>query len=507
MLTEDIKNDNEKQLHRFKTNPPHPSYIAGFIDGDGCIFIRKIADGYQPGLSITQSRTNILQIIRYHFGGSITSSTSRNDKIVNIIDDNNYYDKHTQRNQYNLIIRSNECNIILNYIKNNIVIKNSQIKCLNDFVALVNLQNKKNEKEELYKTCSDYNKKIKINEIYFEKITIEYIAGLFDAEGCFYINKKKFSKFYISITQKNTPDVLVYIAKLLGFGNIDGEQKFKIYKQSDCLKFIQLIKEHLIVKYNQACAFETFLTTTDTKIKEEMYAICNREKHEIEAFDNLNQNENGKEGYFEKVRLTDIKKQICKEILLKQIYKDKSEKMKGEGNHNFGKTFSTETKKKMSASIRKAKGGVSDDIIIQVRKLIGEGHKNTEIQETLSLPRHTITRIKNGEIICRNEEKKEKKTLTQVEVNLSKRKILVHEIILAIERLNENWKPARILNYLIDRRNTNNEPEPNNLTIDIIKNIKRNLTNGKTVIYESELPKERYEYYLTLINNFAQKSV
>jgi len=514
MLTDDIKNDNEKQLHRFTATPPHPSYIAGFIDGDGCIFIRKIADGYQSGISITQCRTNILQIVRYHFGGSITSSANRNDKTVNIIGDNNYYDKYTQRNQYNLIIRSNECNIILDYIKNNIVIKNAQIKCLNEFVALVNLQNKKDDKEELYKKCSDYNKKNLSNNIIFEKITIEYIAGLFDAEGCFYICLTKFSRSYISITQKNYPDVLVYICTLLGFGKIDCENKFKIYKQSDCLKFIQLIKEHLIVKYNQACAFEIFLTTTDVKIKEEMYVICNREKHEIELFTDLNKNENGKDGYLEKVRLTDIKKQVCKEIQLickeiqvKQIYKEKSEKMKGEGNHNFGKTFSEETKKKMSASIREAKGGVSDDIIIQVRKLIGEGRKNTEIQEILALPKHTITRIKNGEIVCRNEEKKEKQPLTQVEVNLSKRKILVHEIILVIERLNENWKPTRILDYLIDRRNTNNEAEPNNLTIDIIKNIKRNLTNGKPVIYESELPKERYEYYLTLINNFAQKSV
>jgi hypothetical protein len=38
----DIELDNEKHLSRFKLAPPSPSYIAGFIDGDGCIFIRKI---------------------------------------------------------------------------------------------------------------------------------------------------------------------------------------------------------------------------------------------------------------------------------------------------------------------------------------------------------------------------------------------------------------------------------------------------------------------------------
>ena len=500
-----ISEDNQKQLQRFTFSPPNPSYIAGFIDGDGCIFIRKITDGYQSGITITQSRTNILQIIRYHFGGSITSSKNRNDKTTNIINDNNYYDKRTRRNQYNLLIRSNEFSLLLKYIKNYMVIKNGQINCLSHFSNLINLQNKNEEKEELYRKCSEYNKKLLLNDVNFKNITIEYIAGLFDAEGCFYICLKKLSKSYISITQKNNPDVLVYISKLLGFGHIDCEQKFKIYKRRDCLKFIQLVKEHLIVKYNQAEAFETFLKTSDTNIKQQMYTICNKEKHEIELFNDFNQNENGKEGYFETLRLRSLKEQIYKEIHLKQVYREKSEKMKGEGNHNFGKSFSEETKKKMSISIRHAKGSLSDEIITQVRNLITKGHKNTEIQELFSLPKHTITRIKNGKIVCRNEEKKEKQSLTQVEVNLSKRKIQTYEIIIVIEKLNENWKPTCILDYLIEERDKNNTP--NTLTIDIIKNIKRNLTNGKQVIYESELPKEKYEYYFKIINEFAEKFV
>ena len=118
--------------------------------------------------------------------------------------------------------------------------------------------------------------------------------------------------------------------------------------------------------------------------------------------------------------------------------------------------------------------------------------------------RHTVTKIKNGDIVCRNEEKKERKPLTQEEINLSKRKIQTNEILIVIEKLNEKWKPLQILDYLTEIRN-NNKIE-NNLTIDIIKNIKRNLTNGKQVIYESELSKERYEYYINLINIF-QKSV
>lgn len=504
-MNNNIETDNQRHLQRFINNPPHPSYIAGLIDGDGCIFIRKISDGYQSGFTITQCRTNVLQIIRYHFGGNITSSINRNNKTINIINSNNYIDKYNKRNQYNLLIRSNEYSLLLNFIKNNMVIKHLQIDCLNKFLQLVNLPNKSEQKEELYKKCSDCNKKVLPNTINFKNITNEYIAGLFDAEGCFYICLKNPNKFYISITQKNNPDVLVFMSQLLGFGNIDSEKKFKIYKRSDCLQFIQLVKPYLIVKYNQAEAFETFLKTNDANIKEQMYAICNKEKHEIEIFNDLNQNEHGKEGYFENIRLRILKEQVCKEIHLKQVYREKSEKMKGEGNHNFGKSFSEETKKKMSTSIRDVKGGVSDEIIIEVRKLIAEGYKNIEIQEKLNLPRHTVTRIKNGEIVCRNEVKKEKRSQTQVEINLSKRKIKTDEIIFVIEKLNEKWKPMQILDYLIEERNKNNIP--NELTIDIIKNIKRNLTNKKHVIYESELPKERYEYYTQLLKEFVEINI
>jgi hypothetical protein len=499
-----ISEDNKIHLQRFKNDLPTASYIAGFIDGDGCIFIRKIVDGYQSGFTITQCRTNILQVIRYHFGGSITSSENRNNKIENIMDENNQFiHKHNVRNQYNLLIRSNEYPILLEYLQNSFIIKEQQYNCLYEFNKISNLPNKLEEKEELYKICSENNVKTTILESNLHKLNIEYIAGLFDAEGCLFI-ESNLKKIKTSIAQKNHPLILHEIVKFLGFGNVSKSNiEFIIYNKSDCLQFIQLVKKHLIVKYNQAIAFETFLQTNDTKIKEQMYAICNEEKHNIELFTDLNQHDNGKEGYLERLKIIHFKDQLCKEIHLKQVYKEKSEKMMGISNHNFGKTFSEETRKKMSISIREAKGGVSDDIIIQVKNLIGEGRKNIEIQELLKLPRHTITKIKNGEIVCRNEVKNDRKPLTQEETNLSKRKIKPDEIIIVIEKLIKNWQPMQILDCLIYRRNNNNIP--NNLTIDIIKNIKRNLTNGKQVIYESEFSKDAYEYYNQLINIFAKK--
>lgn len=495
-----IADDNQKHLDRFKTVPPHPSYIAGFIDGDGCIFIRKITDGYQTGFTITQCRTNILQIIRYHFGGSITTSLTRKLKSLNIMEDYHFY-KYNIRNQYNLVIRNNEYQLLLDYLYSSFIIKEKQYQCLYKFNKVANLQNKNEEKEDLHLLCSTLNKKHELDTSYISRLNIEYIAGLFDAEGCFYINKINFNKFYISLTQANNPKILHEIVKYLRVGMIDNECKLKIYKISDCLKFIRLIKDHLIVKYNQAIAFETYLQSSENSVREKMYDICNKEKHELEEFAELNQNEIGKDGYFESIKIRELKKLIYKEIHNKTMNRNRSEKMKGIRNHNFGKTFSDETRQKMSLSIRNIKGGVSDEVIQNVRELIKAGHKNVEIQHLLHLPRHTVTRIKNGDLICRTEEKKENKHRTSLEVTLSKRKIATNEIIIVIEKLLQKWKPNQILNYLIEQRNINNIP--NELTINIIKNIKTKLKNGQPIIYDCELSSDSYLSYLHLVNSYS----
>ena len=88
--------------------------------------------------------------------------------------------------------------------------------------------------------------------------------------------------------------------------------------------------------------------------------------------------------------------------------------------------------------------------------------------------------------------------MTQEEINLSKRKVAPQEIIIILEKYVENMKPTQILNYL--NENYHNSAA----TIDIIKNIKRSLKTNKTIIYESELSKEKYKHYLELIEKFHQ---
>jgi hypothetical protein len=499
-----MNRDNLVQLARFKSLPPHPAYIAGLIDGDGCIFIRKITHGYQSGITITQCRSNVLQVIRYHFGGSITTSINRNNKVEDMLDETGeFYHKYNRRNQYNLMIRSNEYKLLLDYIRQSFVIKRPQIECLIEFYKLADIPNVIEAKEALYQKCKTYNENKFMDETNLKLMSIEYIQGLFDAEGCLYIDKNIVNVVKIYISQKNHPIVLKKIKEFLGYGNIENNISYVITKKPDCLKFIALMKPGLIVKYNQAIAFETYIRTYDVEIKKAMYKICNAEKHKIECFADTNCNEAGKEAFNETMRLREMKDAVCREIHRKEVYKEKSEKMKGEGNHNYGKPKSEATKKKMSIGIRDAKNGVSDETILKVRGLIEAGKKNKEIEQELSLSRHIVTRIKNNQLVCRTEERDDKPELTQEEQNIRRRKITLTEMLQVLDKTFVGEKPMNILTLLDEQRDK--QGIKNDLTIDIIKNIRRALQQNKLPFYKSEIDEEKFHYYETKMAEFNKQ--
>lgn len=496
-----IEEDNKLQLERFKNYSPDPSFIAGFLDGDGCVFIRKIIDGFQSGIQFTQCRTNILQVIRLHFGGTITSCENRNNKTENIVNEDGLIHKHNIRNQYNLTVRSDEYEILLNHILHFVIIKSKQIQCLYEFTKIVNLPNKTDEKQHLHEVCSLANEEHSASTVFdFSKINIAYIAGLFDAEGCFYISSD-LKSCRITLCQKCHPVLLHAIQQFLGYGQVSCSKfELLITKKSDCFQFIEAIKSYLIVKYKQALLFERFLLEQCKTMKQEIYACCNREKHDIEHFTNLNSNDIGTERFQEACDVRKLKEKVCKELVLKQFYKERSENMMGEKNRNFGKKFSEETKKKMSNSIRDSKNGVSDEVIQQVRNLVSAGNSVQEIIDSLNLPRHTVSRIKNGDVVCRDEIKCAKKT-TEEERNIAKRKIKLDEILYVIDRtIDDKNSPAEILEKIGNKRKRYNEE--NTVTIDIIKNIRRKLGANELPFYKSEVDENMYAFYFDKLCKF-----
>ena len=149
----------------------------------------------------------------------------------------------------------------------------------------------------------------------------------------------------------------------------------------------------------------------------------------------------------------------------------------------------------MSTSIRHAKCGVSDEIILKVRQLIEEGNTNIKIQELLNLPRHTVSRIKNGILSCRDEEKKERTPMTQEESNISKRKIILDEILFIITKVCEGQSGSSILQQI----------ENPLATIHIVNNIRKSMREGKMPIYESELPVDVYKQYASMAKEYSER--
>lgn len=468
-FNEEILKDNLLHFNRFKNFMPNASYISGFIDGDGCIFIRKIKDGFQTGIQISQSRTNLLLILQHHFGGIIRQNHM-----------NRTNESHTTRNQYVLNVRSNEYELLLDYIYHHIIIKTQQIKSLKEISKYVNKTNMNNKKEECYNLCTVANK----NKIFdcqnLNKMNVDYISGLFDAEGCFYINKNRISSFRISIAQKSHPEVLECIKQYLGFGNINGFSYY-IYSKDNCLKFIELVENNLIVKYNQSQYFKQYLLTNDNIIKHEIYTKCNYEKHVNEEFNyDLYFNIINKEKYNHHTTFYKNKKKILFDISNNNLI----EKLK---------LVKEKKNKKIEEKIKREK--ICDEIIIKVREKINEGKQNVEIENELNLKRHVVSRIKNNIIVLKNETKRENIKKTQEQKNIEKRKININIILKIIDKLIENKLPSTILNEILEE-NLNNKC---NLTIDIIKNIKRKIKDKIIPFYNFEVSEDVYDHYKKLI--------
>lgn len=530
-----IVKDNVEKLNKFKLNPPHPSYIAGLIDGDGNIFIRKIKDGFQSGIAITQSRTNILLIIKFHFGGEIIIPSKINTE--NIFDEDGYYHKFNKRNSYTLIIRSNEYKLLLEYIKDYIILKRPQIDALYSFSNLVNKINLTDKKEELCKICLEKNKNKKLDNYDITKLNIEYIQGLFDAEGFIFLTYKKKNNelrftngVYMKLTQKNHPNFIPEINKFLGYGKMNSIYFF-VDNFEDCLKFIRQIKNGLIVKYNQIIVFEEYLNSKLNKTekynneihlkREEIYKIINMEKHQIEIYDQKNyENINFKEAFEKKTNEAKLKEFDQKKIETKII---QSEKKKGINNPNYGHSLDDKHTLNISISTTNAKRAknpkLSNENIREIYKLKDGVMLQKDIAEKYDMNRNLIRLIWNKTIMATDDDDfiNHKKDLIKLNKNneqhnnitfeqktsIGKRNLDINEYIEIIQ-----WKEKQKNNEKLDDKKIYSttlalylsKKWNKKVTNDIIKNI----WTGRTVIFEFEFKDKEisYEKYLEIIEKF-----
>lgn len=517
-----IQDDNKVHFERFKDNTPKISYISGFFDGDGCIYIREqMEHTYTTGFSISQCRTNILNILKYHYGGNIIPDyRNKKENIINI-NNNNLYEIKQQRNLFCYSNSQPSYRFLLNDIKDTIICKSIQAKSLYDFQQYVHRQFDQN-KEILFKNVSHANARIIKPEYDFTKLNIEYIAGLFDAEGYIYIKKLKSNNHYsggmcMKLTQKNHPEILYAIRDFMNYGDISDNIYYYVDTFELIYDFLNKILPYTIVKHNQILATLTYINSSKLmihkkyndnvhQIRDLCYKIINKEKHLSEDYKNIF--DFGNQKFTEKEENEKKEKEEVHKEHIKEIYKQKSENMKGEKNHNYGIEKSIEIKHKMAISHKKNKQTISDEIILQVREDLEKGLRNVDIEEKYNLSRDQVYKIKKGSI-CTNEELesveyyeniKNKKSMNKEEQAISKRKVTSDEIYFILEeflkkksKTSKDDGPNSILHKVNKQREESNNN--NKVTLDSIKNV----IDNRTAIYECEVSEEKYTYYQELV--------
>jgi hypothetical protein len=388
-----IATDNEKKLKYWKKTQLDPSYIAGMIDGDGTISIRKQNDSYTISISLSQCRTNILQILAYYYGGQINGGGNKGNC--------NY------RNQYTYKVTGRVCEFLLDDILPHLVLKYRHAELIKEIIPFNNKPNFGEKKEKLYLECAKLNKtKERIPKL--ERIDIAYIAGLFDAEGsisCGYNPKKQRHNLRIKLTQLGCKDLLFKIKDVLGFGRVtidDNNAFWFMYKHEEAGKLYNLINKYLIVKRNQMEQVYKYINSSSNEVdkRTKIYKIIQNEKKENEEF-RTNKKLNIQAFMERKKKKEDeINKQKKEETIIRKEkqYQDKSEKMKGEGNHNFGKKRSVEEEYKKAVTQQK-KLSPPDDVIIDIQNQLKNGILGTVIQKKYKLSKKLVTKIKQGLLV------------------------------------------------------------------------------------------------------------
>jgi hypothetical protein len=232
---------DEKQRKQKKQEIPEhvKMYIAGFIDGDGSIGQN---DGL-PRISVAQATkfdktSPALLFVQKYYGGSVSRRKKLNE---------NRRDIEKLR-----IGKSEATKPLLQDLEKYSVLKYNQAKIASEFYLTSDKLKMSEIKIRLAKTkeLKEYQNVI----IDPQRITIPWLAGFFDAEGCVHAAVRNGVSLFASVYQKSSPSLLEHIQKFLGFGALSRGSDFRT-SGHDSVKFMKKIYRFTIVKQPEIDCF------------------------------------------------------------------------------------------------------------------------------------------------------------------------------------------------------------------------------------------------------------
>lgn len=231
-------------------------YLGGLWDGDGTfnIYCNKSSgkiSGYTLKIELPQSYKPLLEIIKLKYGGNIYTYENRS------------LGKDNTRIQHCYRICGEEGYKLASDLYQGCRIKKRQAELCLKYIPLVSKKYTGDQKQELMIEMQRLNiKKVYENEN-FPDVNENYIAGIFDAEGCISLSKKNGEYIradpYVQISQKNHPTILHMIKNYFNYGNVRKNTKWVLENQKGISDFITRYENKVIVKKKQCELIKRFL--------------------------------------------------------------------------------------------------------------------------------------------------------------------------------------------------------------------------------------------------------
>lgn len=374
----------------FLTNhgiPPHMQlsidYIAGLIDGDGTIAAHK----EDIRMEITQCDPRPLLMLQRQFGGHIRLVEAKTE---------------SRRRQFHYSMRAHQCKPLLTALKDRLYLKRKRatvalesldMKSTN--VCIEDIRAKLSELRNLQSKLDDVDVAAAVSSM-----SIEYIAGLFDAEGCLSSGEKgKYIRSQLSITQRSSEDILDAVQCVVGYGTLT-KDRFMLYATKDILMFIEEIGPHIVVKRSQLDAYVQMTQTCDIDNKKKWMKKIADAKHvewEVDADTLAKANA---VGHIITNKMSRNLKDTTNEVKMNAFKKRQCERMVGTKRGEQ----SLQHRVNLAVSIMNAKPAeVTDNQIDDIRTRISTGQSCASICRETGLSRHAVEKVKNGVFVKTDE--------------------------------------------------------------------------------------------------------
>ena len=222
-----------------------PEYMAGLLDGDGCIELVQMTSGRSSGksglirVSLCQCDPVAIVLLCKMFGGTLEYKVQKGEK----------------RTQYHWSMTGPKAIHLLNSVTPFLILKKHRAEIILDYWN-TRIQGDITNQQAVafFERMNEAQKTLRFEEEDRDRLTNAYLAGLFDAEGCVDVqtgSETRSESFCMTLTQRAKPEILHAIREKLGYGKVTVFGSFKAGTMEEMKKFIPLILPHSIIKHAQ----------------------------------------------------------------------------------------------------------------------------------------------------------------------------------------------------------------------------------------------------------------